>query len=79
MSRKCQLSGKKPLSGHRVSHAQNKTKRRWLPNVQDKRIYVPELGRMVKLRVSARALRTLNKKGLTAYLRAEGLSLNDII
>jgi large subunit ribosomal protein L28 len=47
--------------------------------VQDKRIYVPELGRMVKLRVSARALRTLNKKGLTAYLRAEGLSLNDII
>ncbi len=79
MSRKCQLSGKKPLSGHYVSHAQNKTKRRWLPNVQDKRIYVPELGRMVKLRVSARALRTLNKKGLMAYLRAEGLSLNDII
>jgi large subunit ribosomal protein L28 len=79
MSRKCQLSGKKPISGNRVSHAQNKTKRRWLPNVQDKRIYVPELGRMVKLRVSARALRTLNKKGLTAYLRAEGLSLNDII
>lgn len=79
MSRKCQLSGKGPLSGHRVSHAQNKTKRRWLPNVQDKQIYVPELGRLVKLRVSARALRTLNKKGLTAYLRAEGLSLNDII
>lgn len=79
MSRKCQLTGKAPISGHKVSHAQNKTKRRWLPNVHDKRLYVPELGQRVKIRLSTRALRTLNKKGLLTFLREERLCLQDLI
>ena len=63
MSRRCQLTGKKPLTGYSVSHAHNKTKRRQLPNLVWKRIYVPELNRWVRLRLSTRALRTLAKKG----------------
>jgi large subunit ribosomal protein L28 len=78
MSRRCSLTGKKPLVGNRVSHSNHKTKRRQLPNVQDKRIYVPELGRSVRLRVSTRALRTIDKKGLMAFLREQGLSLKDV-
>lgn len=78
MSRKCQLSGKKPLVGNRVSHANNKTKHRQLPNIQTRSIFVPELKRKVKLRISTRALRTIDKKGLMAYLKDEGLSLKDL-
>ncbi|MGD8396719.1 MAG: 50S ribosomal protein L28 [Candidatus Eiseniibacteriota bacterium] len=78
MSRRCQLTGKRPLVGNRVSHAQNKTKRRQLPNLQWKRIYVPELNRWLRLRVSTRALRTLNKKGLMRFLKDEGKTLRDL-
>lgn len=79
MSRRCQLTGKKPLVGNHVSHANNKTKRRQLPNLQWKRIYVPELNRWVRLRLSARALRTLSKKGLTRFLKDEGLTLKQVV
>jgi large subunit ribosomal protein L28 len=78
MSQRCSITGKGPLSGNRVSHAHNKTRRRQLPNLQRKRIYVPELDRTIRVRISTRALRTIDKKGLMAYLRDEGLSLKDI-
>ncbi len=79
MSRKCDLTGKGPSFGHNVSHSNKKTRKVWLPNLQDKRIYVPELDRYVRLRVSTRALRTLNKKGLNQFLRDEGLTLKDLV
>jgi large subunit ribosomal protein L28 len=79
MSRVCRLTGKKPLTGNHVSHANNRTKRRQLPNLVWKRIWVPELNRSVRLRLSTSALRTLTKKGgLMQYLRDSGLSLRDI-
>ena len=79
MSRKCKLTGKGPMAGNNVSHAHNKTRRRQLPNLQWKRIYVPELDRTVRVRLSTRALRTIDKKGLMAFLRDEGLKLKDIL
>ena len=78
MSRRCRLTGKGPLSGNNVSHAHNKTRRRQLPNIQTKRIYVPELGRWVKIRLSVRALRTVTKKGLISFMADKGLSLKDV-
>jgi len=78
MSRKCKLSGKGPLVGYQISHAHNKTKKVQQPNLQWKRIYVAEEDRFVRVRVSARALRTITKKGLLTYLKDEGLKLSDI-
>lgn len=78
MSRKCKLSGKKRMVGYQVSHAHNKTKKYQQPNLQWKRIYVPEQDRFVRVRVSTRVLRTITQKGLTAYLRESGLKLSDI-
>ncbi|MCY4047110.1 MAG: 50S ribosomal protein L28, partial [Candidatus Dadabacteria bacterium] len=63
MARRCAITGKGPLSGNNVSHANNKTRRRQIPNLQNKRIFVPELGRFVRIKLSARALRTIDKKG----------------
>ena len=80
MSRKCKLTGKGPLSGNNVSFSQKKTKRRFLPNLQTRNIYVPELGRKVKIKMSARAIRTMDKKGgLMNYLRDEGMKLKDVV
>ena len=78
MSRRCQLTGKSPMAGNNVSHANNKTRRRQFPNLQSKRVFVPELNRWVRIRLSTRALRTLNKKGLMTFLKDEGLTLKDI-
>lgn len=78
MSRKCQITGKKPKAARHVSHAHNVTPRWQLPNIQKKRVYVPELGRWVRIRLSTRALRTINKKGLLPYLRDQGLRLKDV-
>jgi large subunit ribosomal protein L28 len=61
-----------------VSHAHNRTKRRQLPNLQIKRLFVPELNRYVRVRLSTRALRTVSKKGLMPYLRERGLSIKEI-
>ena len=69
MSKICQLTGKRPTTGNHVSHSNRKTKRRFVPNIQKKRIYVPEIGDYVTLRVSAKALRTINKLGLVAYIK----------
>ena len=65
MSKICELTGKKPLSGNNVSHAHNKTKRKQLPNLRVKRIWVEEQNKFVTLRLSTSALRTLKKKGYT--------------
>lgn len=78
MPRKCQITGKKPLAGKNVSHAHNVTPKWQRPNLQSKRIYVTELGRWVRVKLSTRALRTVNKKGLLPYLRDQGLTLRDI-
>ena len=69
MSRKCSVTGKGPLSGHNVSHAQNKTKRKFLPNMQRTSLYSERLGRFYKFTLSAKALRTIEHKGgLDAYV-----------
>lgn len=63
MARRCQLTGVGPVSGHNISHAHNKTKRRFLPNLQKKRIWVKELNRFVTVKLTTSALRTLSKNG----------------
>lgn len=69
MSRVCELSGKAPMSGHKVSHANNKTKRRFLPNLNDVTLISDILGQSFKLRISAHALRTVDHRGgLDAFL-----------
>lgn len=79
MAGKCKLTGKKPMFGHNVSHSQKKTKRQWKPNVQSRRIYIPEEDRWVRIHVSTRALRTIDKIGFMAYLKKQGLTLKDVI
>ena len=68
MSRVCQLTGKKPLTGNHVSHAHNKTKRRQLPNLRTKRIWVEEENKFVTVKISTSALRTLKKKGYSKMM-----------
>ena len=63
MSRVCELTGKGPMTGNNVSHANNKTKRRYLPNLNDVTLMSETLGRGVKLRISAAALRTVDHRG----------------
>ena len=75
MARVCQVTGKKPMVGNNVSHANNKTKRRFLPNLQYRRFCVESENRWVSMRVSNAALRTIDKKGIEAVLaelRARG-------
>ena len=79
MARKCKLTGKKALTGNNVSHANNKTKRRQMVNLIDKRIFVPEINRMVKIRMSRDAMRTVDKIGLMAYLKKKGMRLEDVV
>jgi len=69
MSKVCQLTGKKPIVGNNVSHANNKTRRRFEPNLQKKRLFIPELNKWVSLKISTSALRTINKLGLYEYLK----------
>tara|TARA_B100000427_G_C15486354_1_gene585487 strand:+ start:390 stop:629 length:240 start_codon:yes stop_codon:yes gene_type:complete len=78
MSRVCKITGKRPLVGNNVSKSQIKTKRRQLPNLQTKKIFVPELNRFVQIKVSVAALKTIDKLGLVSYLKKQGLSLSDI-
>ena len=69
MSKVCQLTGKRPITGNHVSHSNRKTKRRFLPNLQKKRFYIPELDKWVTLKVSTTAIRNINKNGVYAYLK----------
>jgi large subunit ribosomal protein L28 len=78
MARVCQVTGKKPMVGHTVSHSNIKTKRRFLPNLQTKRFYFAEEERWVTLKVSTDAIKTINKKGLATVIkemRAEGVKI----
>ena len=75
MARVCQVTGKGPMVGNNVSHANNKTKRRFLPNLQSRRFWVESENRWVRLRVSTKALLTIDKNGIDAVLadlRARG-------
>ncbi len=63
MSRKCEVTGVGPRAGNNISHAHNKTKRRFLPNLQKKKIWVQELNKFVTVKLSTRALRTISKNG----------------
>lgn len=78
MSRVCQVTGKKPMSGNNVSHANNKSKRRFLPNLHERRFWVESENRWVKLRVSSKGLRTIDKLGIDQVLtdaRARGIKV----
>lgn len=68
MSRVCQVTGKRPMSGNNVSHAHNKTRRRFLPNLQYKRFWLEKENRYVRLRVSKKGLRLIDKLGLEKVL-----------
>ncbi len=69
MARVCDISGKRPVSGNKVSHSNHKTKRRFLPNLHKKKFFVPELGEWIELRICTSVLRTINKKGIFQYLK----------
>lgn len=68
MAKVCPITGKRTITGNNVSHANNKTRRRWEPNLQSKRIWIPSENRFVRMRVSARGLRTIQKLGVEAAL-----------
>ena len=69
MSRVCQITGKKVVAGNNVSHSNKKTKRKFYPNLQTKKFFVPESGEWVTLKVSTSALRTIDKNGITSVLK----------
>ena len=78
MSRVCQVTGKKPMFGNNVSHANNKTRRKFNVNLQKKKFWVPEENRYITLRLSMHGLRIINKKGITRVvnqLRKDGLKI----
>lgn len=75
MARVCQVTGKRPIVGNKVSHSNIKTKRRFLPNLQTKRFYFVEEDRWIVMKVSSEAIRTINKNGLASVvkdMRAQG-------
>lgn len=75
MARVCEITGKKPLTGNNVSHAHNKNKRRFLPNLQRRKFWLDSENRWISLRLSNAALRTIDKKGIDvviAEMRAQG-------
>jgi large subunit ribosomal protein L28 len=78
MARVCQVTGKSPMTGNNISHANNKTKRRFLPNLQRRRFWVESENRWISLRLTNAALRTIDKNGIDAVLvevRANGVKV----
>ena len=78
MSKVCQVTGKGPVTGNKVSHSNNKTRRRFLPNLQHHRFWVESENRFVRLRLSAKGMRVIDKRGIDtvlAELRARGLKV----
>ncbi|MEZ5014905.1 MAG: 50S ribosomal protein L28 [Chitinophagales bacterium] len=69
MARVCDLTGKKTVSGNNVSHSNHKTKRKFYPNLQTKRFFIPEEDRWVTLKIAATTLKTINRVGISQYLR----------
>ena len=79
MSKISKIMNKRNRVSNNVSKANNKTKRRQYPNLQSKKIFVPELGKAVKLKLSVKAIKTIDKYGLLPYLKKKGLALTDIV
>ncbi|OEK03833.1 50S ribosomal protein L28 [Roseivirga sp. 4D4] len=79
MARVCDITGKKVQVGNNVSHANNKTKRKFYPNLQKKRFYIPEEDTWITLKVSTSALRTINKNGISAVLKKARQSGNILV
>ncbi len=78
MSRRCMLTGAEPSFGKQVSHSHRRSSRRFDPNIQTKRYYVPSLGRTVKLKLSTKAIKTIDRRGIDAVvaeLRSKGVKL----
>ena len=63
------MTGKRPLKGHKVSHSNSKTKRKFYPNLQTKKFFIPELEEWITLKISTTAMRTIDKKGIFSYLK----------
>lgn len=78
MARRCQISNKGLQYGNNVSHANNKKRKTWQPNLKSKRIFDSESGKWVRLKVSSQILRTIDKKGLSATLKDFGLKIADV-
>ena len=75
MTRECEVTGKKPVAGNNVSHANNRTRRRFLPNLQNRKFWVESENRWVSMKISSAALRTIDKNGIDAVIakmRSEG-------
>jgi large subunit ribosomal protein L28 len=78
MARVCQITGKRPISGNNVSHANNRTRRRFIPNLQWHRFWVASENRFIRMRISMNAMRTIDKNGIDAVLadlRADGVKV----
>ncbi len=71
MSRVCELTGKRPITGNHVSHSNHKTKRRFLPNLAKQRFFVPETGSWITLKVSSKAIKCINKLGIYQYVKKQ--------
>lgn len=79
MSKVCDITGKRARVGNNVSHANNKTKRKFYPNLHKKRFYIPEEDKWIVMKVSSTALRTINKNGITAVLKKARKSGNVLV
>lgn len=75
MPKVCRITRKKPITGNNVSHANNRTKRRFLPNLQTKKFWIPEEKRWVRLSLTANAIKTIDKRGIKSVLKEKGFSL----
>ena len=78
MARRCNITGKGPLTGNKVSHANNKTKRRQFPNLKKRKYYLQEEDKWVTIRLSTRGIKILDKVGLKVFLKRKKLKLSDI-
>lgn len=79
MTRKTKVSAAKPMFGNQRSFSMRATRRKFLPNIQSKRVFVPELDRWVRIRVSVGELRTIDKIGLAAFLKRRGLTVQQLV
>jgi len=79
MAHKCKISGKSRQCGHRVSHAKNRSKHVFKANIQTRRLFVPSLGKQVRVKVSTRMIRTIDKVGIESALKKYNLQVQDIL
>ena len=79
MARKCKISGLSRQSGHRVSHAKNRTKHTFLANLQPRKLFIAEENKYVRVRISTRVMRTIDKIGLTKTLKKYNMTIKDLM